>query len=69
MGGLNRDGNATLKPKLIIYSWKFYQDNVLIRDFIPCYRKSDNEIGLYDLVTETFYTNKGTGTFLKGNNI
>ncbi len=25
-------------------------------DFIPCYRKSDNQVGLYDVVTETFYT-------------
>lgn len=33
---------------------------------IPCYRKSDGEIGIYDLVTDTFLTNQGTGTFLKG---
>ena len=66
MGAVDRDGNATLKPKLTIYSWKFYQDDVLIRDFIPCYRKSDGEIGMYDLVTNAFYTNGGTGTFVKG---
>ena len=62
MGATNRDGNPALKPKLTIYSWKFYQDDVLVRDFIPCYRKSDGEIGMYDLVTKTFYTNAGTGT-------
>ena len=33
---------------------------------IPCYRKFDGEIGIYDLVTDTFLTNQGTGTFLKG---
>ena len=33
---------------------------------IPCYRKSDGEIGIYDLVTDTFLTNQGTGSFLKG---
>lgn len=69
MGGLNRDGNINLLPKLIIYGWKFYQDDVLIRDYIPCYRKSDNEIGLYDLVENKFYTNNGTDTLLKGNDI
>ena len=69
MGATNRDGNAILKPKLTIYSWKFYQDDILIRDFIPCYRKSDNVIGMYDTVNGIFYTNKGTGTFLKGNDI
>lgn len=36
---------------------------------IPCYRKADGEIGLYDIVNNVFYTNAGTGTFLKGNNV
>ena len=67
ISAVDRDGNATLKPKLTIYSWKFYQDDVLVRDYVPCYRKSDGEIGLYDLVTNEFYTNDGTGEFLKGN--
>lgn len=48
-----------------IYSCQIYESNVLVRDFVPCYRKSDNEIGLYDLVNGVFYTNQGTGTFLK----
>lgn len=48
--------------------WRFtcYEGELLKADFIPCYRKSDNEIGMYDLVTNTFFTNAGTGTFLKG---
>ncbi len=25
-------------------------------DFVPCYRKSDNQVGLYDVVAKTFYT-------------
>jgi len=54
----------TSKDKL--YSCQISQDDVLVRNFIPCYRKSDNVIGLYDLVTKTFFTNQGTGTFLKG---
>ena len=36
---------------------------------IPCYRKADNEIGIYDVVSETFLTNLGSGTFTKGNDI
>lgn len=35
-------------------------------NLIPCYRIVDNEIGMYDLVSNTFYTNAGTGTFIKG---
>lgn len=37
-----------------------------IIDLVPCCRKSDGEIGMYDLVSNTFFTNQGTGTFLKG---
>jgi hypothetical protein len=54
--------------KYKIYSCKLYKSNQMVRNFIPCYRKADNEIGMYDLVNKVFYTNQGTGTFLKGNN-
>ena len=50
-----------------LYDCKIYDNGVLIRDFIPCYRNSDNEVGLYDTVTKTFYTNQGTGSFIYGN--
>lgn len=35
-------------------------------DLVPCYRKADNVIGMYDLVTDTFVTKTGTGTLTKG---
>ena len=35
-------------------------------DLVPCYRKSDGEIGMYDIIGDKFYTNAGTGTFIKG---
>lgn len=41
-------------------------DGTPIRNFVPCYRKSDGVIGLYDTVGGVFYTNKGTGSFTKG---
>ena len=41
----------------------------LIYDFIPCYRKSDNVAGMYDLVSEQFFTNVGTGEFIVGPNV
>lgn len=49
-----------------IYNFTATIDGASIANFIPCYRKSDNEIGMYDTVSRTFYTNAGTGTFLKG---
>lgn len=44
---------------------QIYESWTLVRDFVPCYRKSDNEIWLYDLVNSQFYTNSWTGTFSK----
>lgn len=53
-----------------VYSIKIYNNqNTLVRDYIPCYRKSDNEIGLYDLVNNIFYVNDGTGAFIKGGDV
>ena len=49
-----------------IYYSKLYNNNILVFDGVPCYRKSDNEIGMYDLVSNTFFTNAGTGTFTAG---
>ena len=52
-----------------IYSLDITIDGVKERDFVPCYRKADNVIGLYDLVYGTFYTNQGSGTFTKGQDV
>ena len=52
-----------------LYSCKMYYNNVLVRNFIPCYRNSDNEVGLYDLVNNVFYANQGTGEFTYGTKI
>ena len=42
---------------------------VLLRDYYPCYRKSDGKTGMYDLENGVFYPNIGTGEFEKGANI
>lgn len=50
-----------------LYSCKIYDSTkTLVRSFVPCYRINDNIVGLYDLVSDTFFTNAGTGTFTKG---
>ena len=38
-------------------------------NLVPCYRKSDGEIRMYDLVNGVFYTNSGSGTFIKGEDV
>ncbi len=51
------------------YEMKIYEDNILKLNLIPCYRKLDGEIGVYDLVNSVFYTNQGSGKFLKGDDV
>lgn len=62
----NRSGEVGEFGSYKLKECKIYKSNVLVRQFIPCYRKSDNVIGLYDIVGNTFYTNSGTGDFTKG---
>lgn len=65
----NSGGSANYKFRGRIYNLKIYDNNLLISEYVPCYRKSDDEIGLYDIVNGVFYTNKGTGTFNTGNDV
>lgn len=49
---------------------KIYDENdILIHELLPAERQPDGELGLLDTVTNSFYTNAGTGTFIKGNYI
>ena len=61
--------DALFKSHARIYALKVDNADSTIGNFIPCYRKSDGEIGMYDTVSKTFYTNSGTGTFLKGDDV
>lgn len=49
-----------------IYYLKVYVDGVLVQNYIPVYRISDGEIGMWESIGKTFYTNGGSGTFSKG---
>lgn len=42
-------------------------NNVLIREYIPVKRKNDNVYGMYDTVSNTFYSSIGTNAFTGGN--
>ena len=58
--------SGALKSSIKLYYMKIYNGTTLVRDFVPCIRKSDNVVGLYDTVNGTFYTNSGSGTFTAG---
>ena len=52
-----------------VYNIKLKEDGVDVVNLIPCYRIADDVIGMYDVVNDVFYTNQGTGTFLKGGDV
>ena len=52
-----------LPDEMRLYSFKMYDSGILIRNYVPCYRKTDSAAGLYDVVNNKFYANAGTGTF------
>lgn len=49
-----------------LYSAKIYEGSTLVRHYIPARRQSDNALGLYDILTDTFCANSGSGTFTSG---
>lgn len=46
-----------------LYACQIYDNGTLVRDFVPCVDPAGN-VGLYDLVTQAFFGNAGTGTFI-----
>lgn len=52
-----------------IQNTKIYDNETIVRNFIPCYRKSDGKPGMYDVVNGVFYTNAGSGEFILGPSI
>lgn len=55
--------------KIRMYSCSVKVSWTLVRNFIPCYRKSDNVIWMLDKVNKQFYTNQWSWSFTKWPNI
>ena len=58
--------NVTYYCHSKFYGARIYQNDVLVRDYIPCRRISNGEVGLYDIKNNVFYANNGTGKFTFG---
>lgn len=61
----NNIGVVQLPSSLNLYSCAIYNDNALVRNFVPC-KNPDGVVGLYDSVNSQFYQNAGTGSFTAG---
>ncbi len=59
-------GVDTRKISGKLYACQIYDNNVLVRDYIPVRMKKSGEVGLWDKVNKKFYGNAGTGTFIAG---
>ena len=60
---MQRADERTSLHRCRLYDFTITNNGTKKLELIPCYRKSDNEIGLFDTVSQTFLTNAGTGTF------
>lgn len=61
--GANPEDGITNYETTQIYGCKMYWRNVIVRELVPCYRNSDETKGFYDMITNRFFANSGTGTF------
>lgn len=52
-----------------IYTCQLYDESVLVGDYVPAKRKSDNVLGMYDTVMGVFLPNAGGGSFTGGSEI
>ena len=63
-------GSTSTGVEAKLYSVVIKKNGTAVFNGVPCYRKSDSEPGLYDLVTSTFFTNaSGSGAFSVGGDI
>ena len=63
-------GTVTSKREYKLYSARVSKGHEIYREYIPCYRKSDGVVGLYEKFTGQFLTNDAdTGSFAKGPDI
>lgn len=65
----NNTGTAWNKGTYKLYYFKLYQNNVLKRNMIPAKRENDGAIGMYDLVSNAFFENKSSTSFVSGNEL
>lgn len=57
----------TYNCKATLYECKAFFSGGIFKHLIPCYRKADNAIGLYDIINDEFFTNANSGgNFTKG---
>lgn len=62
-GRFSSDGQTMLFSKIKMWNFRVTNNGVTKLNLVPLLRKTDNELGMLDLVEGKFYTNAGTGKF------
>ena len=66
----NVNGTVNYKSSYRLYRFRITSGSQLIASFVPCYRKSDNVKGLYDVIRKRFYTDEtNASSFVVGSNV
>ena len=65
--GSNNTVNRSFIGKTRIYVFECKANSEFA--IIPCYNKTSQIIGMFDVANDIFYTNAGSGTFMKGPNV
>lgn len=60
---------VTSKIEYKLYSARCSSGHEIVREYIPCYRKSDGVVGLYEKITGQFLTSEIEAVFTKGADI
>lgn len=54
---VNNNNVMSMPAPMDLYSLAIWDNSVLVRNFVPCRRREDGKVGLYDTVGQRFYTN------------
>lgn len=62
---MDANGNPDQFVEATLYYFKLFVNGTLVRDMVPC-KNSNNVVGLYDVVNDTFYTSPNGAEFVAG---
>lgn len=66
LGAWSYSASSTRLGAAWIYYAKANVKGTDIFELIPCYRKKDGVVGMYDMISKEFFTNAGTGDIVAG---
>lgn len=66
INGPTKGQGITNAPHNRFYWFQIKKQGELVRNYIPCYRISDNKAGFYDIINNTFNISEGAEDFISG---